>query len=82
MRVLLCIASFFLLRLINLIVVFFFFFFFFFLCRYDVELFQKIEQLTKKRMELFPADEETVLILLERVAEAQRHAAIVSTQNI
>ena len=50
--------------------------------RYDVELFQKIEQLIKKRMELFPADEETVLILLERVSEAQRHAAIVSIPYI
>ena len=40
--------------------------------QYDVELFQKIEALTGLKMEEYPTDQEAVLLLLERVGEAQR----------
>ena len=43
--------------------------------RYDVELFQRIEQLTGKKMPQFQTEEEEVMQLQERVAEAQRIAA-------
>jgi ATP-dependent RNA helicase DDX47/RRP3 len=43
--------------------------------QYDVEVFQRIEKsLGDVRMGAFPADEPEVLLLLERVAEAQRQA--------
>lgn len=45
--------------------------------RYEVELYQKIEQLIGMKLERFPAVEEEVLVMLERVSEAQRHAALV-----
>ena len=44
--------------------------------QYDVELFQRIEQLIGKKMELFPSEEEAALLLLESVGEAQRLAAL------
>jgi ATP-dependent RNA helicase DDX47/RRP3 len=44
--------------------------------QYDVEQFQKIEHLTEVKMELFKAEREEVLILLERVNEAQRLATM------
>lgn len=44
--------------------------------QYDVELFQKIEQLTGQKMEEYPSEEEAVLLLLERVNEAQRLATM------
>lgn len=44
--------------------------------QYDVELFQKIEQLTGKKMEEYQTEEEAVLLLLERVSEAQRMATM------
>jgi ATP-dependent RNA helicase DDX47/RRP3 len=44
--------------------------------QYDVELYQRIEQLIGKKLDKFPCEEEEVLILLERVSEAQRYAAI------
>ncbi|CAG8489522.1 10873_t:CDS:2 [Paraglomus brasilianum] len=45
--------------------------------QYDVELFQRIEQVIDKKMEQFPlGDKEEVLLLQERVAEAQRIATI------
>eukprot|EP00124_Ichthyophonus_hoferi_P000625 Ihof_evm18s24 gene=Ihof_evmTU18s24 len=47
-----------------------------FVTQYDVELFQRIEQLTEKKMEVYPSQEEEVLLLLERVSEAQRYAAM------
>ena len=46
--------------------------------RYDVELFQRIEQLIGKQLPLHPTVEEEVLALMERVAEAQRIARVVS----
>jgi ATP-dependent RNA helicase DDX47/RRP3 len=43
--------------------------------QYDVELYQKIERLIGKKLEAYPAPEEAVLLLNERVNEAQRIAA-------
>ena len=45
--------------------------------RYDVELFQRIEQLIGKRLPLYLTVEEEVMALMERVSEAQRHAKMV-----
>ena len=45
--------------------------------RYDVELYQRIEQLIGKKLPLHPTIEEEVMLLVERVTEAQRHAKIV-----
>ncbi len=47
-----------------------------FVTQYDVELFQRIEQLIGKKMELHPCEEPEVLRLLERVTEAHRKAII------
>ena len=44
--------------------------------QYDVELFQRIEQLVAIKMDLFPTQEEIVLVLLERVSEAMRLANV------
>jgi ATP-dependent RNA helicase DDX47/RRP3 len=43
--------------------------------QYDVELYQKIERLIGKKLEAYNAPEEAVLLLNERVNEAQRIAA-------
>lgn len=43
--------------------------------QYDIEYFQKIEQLTGKKMDLYPAEREQVMLLLERVMEASRFAS-------
>lgn len=40
--------------------------------QYDVELFQKIEQLIDLKMELFKTEESAVMLMQERVNEAQR----------
>ena len=48
-----------------------------FVTQYDVELFQRIEALIGKQLELYPTEEESVLVFLERVGEAQRYAAMV-----
>ncbi|GAB4816039.1 hypothetical protein N2152v2_003085 [Parachlorella kessleri] len=47
-----------------------------FVTQYDVELFQKIEALIGRKMETYPAEQEAVLMLLERVGEAQRIATM------
>ncbi|CAM6114711.1 unnamed protein product [Calypogeia fissa] len=44
--------------------------------QYDVELYQRIEQLINKKLPTFPAVQEEVLQLAERVSEAQRLAAM------
>ncbi len=41
-----------------------------------MELFQKIEALIGRKMETYPAEQEAVLMLLERVGEAQRIATM------
>uniref|UniRef100_A0A1D2A857 DEAD-box ATP-dependent RNA helicase 10 n=1 Tax=Auxenochlorella protothecoides TaxID=3075 RepID=A0A1D2A857_AUXPR len=44
--------------------------------QYDVELYQKIEALIDMKLEAYPAEQEAVLVLLERVSEAQRIATM------
>eukprot|EP00808_Paulinella_micropora_P017567 g57661.t1 len=44
--------------------------------QYDVELFQRIEHLIGQKMKEYPTHKDSVLLLLERVAEAQRIAAM------
>jgi len=44
--------------------------------QYDVELFQRIEQLIGLKMEQHPTEESQVMSLMERVAEAQRTATM------
>lgn len=51
--------------------------FLFFNLRYDVELYQRIEQLIGKKLPVHPMVEEEVMLLVERVTEAQRHAKLV-----
>ena len=50
---------------------------FFIYTRYDVELYQRIEQLIGKKLPLHATVEEEVMSLMERVSEAQRHAKMV-----
>uniref|UniRef100_A0A803THB5 RNA helicase n=1 Tax=Anolis carolinensis TaxID=28377 RepID=A0A803THB5_ANOCA len=45
-----------------------------FVTQYDVELFQRIEHLIGKKLPAFPTQEDEVMMLTERVAEAQRFA--------
>ena len=42
--------------------------------RYDVELYQRIEELLEAKLELHPCEEGEVMQFLERVTEAQRNA--------
>jgi ATP-dependent RNA helicase DDX47/RRP3 len=44
--------------------------------QYDVELYQRIEQLIGKKLPIFPYEEDEVLALQERVGEAQRTAKL------
>ncbi len=44
--------------------------------RYDIEAYQRVEQLIGKKLPAFECEEATVLTLLERVSEAQRIAAL------
>jgi ATP-dependent RNA helicase DDX47/RRP3 len=46
-----------------------------FVTQYDVEAYQRLESLIGQRLPEFPAEEDTVLVLLERVSEAQRLAS-------
>merc|ERR1712121_141557 len=48
-----------------------------FVTQYDVELYQRIEQLIDKKLPLHPMVEEEVMLLVERVTEAQRYAKMV-----
>ncbi|XP_013385952.1 probable ATP-dependent RNA helicase DDX47 isoform X1 [Lingula anatina] len=45
-----------------------------FVTQYDVELYQRIEHLIGKQLDLYKTEEEEVMVLMERVSEAQRHA--------
>ncbi|RVE69110.1 hypothetical protein OJAV_G00074670 [Oryzias javanicus] len=47
-----------------------------FVTQYDVELFQRIESLIGKKLPAFPTHEEEVMMLVERVSEAQRFARV------
>jgi len=44
--------------------------------QYDVELYQRIEELIGKKLDKLPVDESEVLVMMERVTEASRLAAI------
>lgn len=46
------------------------------LVQYDVELYQRIEHLLGRKLDAYPCEEDTVLVMLERVNEAQRMATI------
>lgn len=46
-----------------------------FVTQYDVEAYQRLESLISQKLPEFPAEEDTVLVLLERVSEAQRLAS-------
>jgi ATP-dependent RNA helicase DDX47/RRP3 len=45
--------------------------------QYDVEDYQRIEEHVGKKLEAYPTEEATVLVFMERVADAQRLAAAV-----
>lgn len=45
--------------------------------QYDVEMFQRIEELIGQKMDAYKLEEEAVMLLVERVNEAQRMAAMV-----
>ncbi|GMF35301.1 unnamed protein product [Phytophthora lilii] len=47
-----------------------------FVTQYDVELYQRIEHLLGTKLDAYPCEEETVLVMSERVNEAQRIATI------
>ncbi|KAJ1680273.1 ribosomal RNA processing protein [Spiromyces aspiralis] len=47
-----------------------------FVTQYDIELLQRIEHVIEMKLPEFPSDEEAVLMLQERVAEAQRYAVM------
>ncbi|KAK3924912.1 putative ATP-dependent RNA helicase DDX47 [Frankliniella fusca] len=47
-----------------------------FVTQYDVELYQRIEHLIGKQLPIYPTEEEEVMLLQERVAEAQRIAKL------
>ena len=55
---------------------------YFFLFRYDVELYQRIEHLIDKKLPLYKTEEDEVMLLMERVNEAQRFAKMVSTSRL
>ena len=46
-----------------------------FVTQYDVEVYQRLEGLIGRKLPAFECDEQTVLVLQERVADAQRLAA-------
>ncbi|KAI7824569.1 P-loop containing nucleoside triphosphate hydrolase protein [Kickxella alabastrina] len=47
-----------------------------FVTQYDVELLQRIEQVIGKKLDVFPGEKDAVLLLQERVSEAQRMAML------
>jgi ATP-dependent RNA helicase DDX47/RRP3 len=49
--------------------------------QYDVVFFQKIEELIGLKMDIYPSEEETVVMLLERVEAAQHLAEIETNQR-
>ncbi|XP_029446328.1 probable ATP-dependent RNA helicase DDX47 [Rhinatrema bivittatum] len=53
-----------------------------FVTQYDVELFQRIEHLIGKKLPEFPTQEEEVMMLNERVAEAQRFARVELREHV
>ncbi|XP_041363605.1 probable ATP-dependent RNA helicase DDX47 [Gigantopelta aegis] len=53
-----------------------------FVTQYDVELYQRIEHLIGKQLPLFKTEEEEVMLLMERVSEAQRHAKMEMSDGV
>lgn len=51
-----------------------------FVTQYDVELYQRIEQLISKQLPLYPTEEEEVMLLQERVSEAHRIVKMVRNE--
>lgn len=49
--------------------------------QYDVELYQRIEHLIEKKLPEYRTQEEEVMVLNERVSEAQRFAKMVSCKG-
>ncbi|XP_052770209.1 probable ATP-dependent RNA helicase DDX47 [Mya arenaria] len=49
--------------------------------QYDVELYQRIEHLIGKQLPLYNTEEQEVMLLMERVSEAQRHAKMEINEN-
>ena len=49
--------------------------------QYDVETFQRIEELIQCKLEAYPADEAAVMLLLDRVGEANRLATLVMKEK-
>ena len=47
-------------------------------CRYDIELFLRIEQLLGHKIPAYEPNIDSVKIMMERVTEAQRYAKVVS----
>ena len=47
-----------------------------FISQYDVELYQRIEHLIGKKLPLYKTEEQEVMLLMERVTEAQRFAKL------
>ena len=47
-----------------------------------MELYQRIEQLNGKKVPLYPTVEEEVMLLMERVTEAQRYAKMVRVHRV
>ncbi|KAJ2441964.1 ribosomal RNA processing protein, partial [Coemansia sp. RSA 2424] len=47
-----------------------------FVTQYDVELLQRIEQVIGKKLDEFPGEKDAILLLQERVNEAQRMATL------
>jgi ATP-dependent RNA helicase DDX47/RRP3 len=45
--------------------------------QYDVEPYQRCEQFIEKKLDLYPTEEATVLVIMDRVSEAQRLASMV-----
>lgn len=56
---------------IYLVLLFYFF-------QYDIELYQRIEQLISKKLPLYQVEDDEVMCLQERVSEAQRLAKMVN----
>lgn len=50
--------------------------------QYDIELYQRIEQLIGKKLPLYQVEDEEVMCLQERVSEAQRLAKMVNITNL
>jgi len=50
--------------------------------RYDVELFLRIEQLLGHKIPVYEPNKDSVMVMMERVTEAQRIAKLVRTPDL